>query len=156
MTGEEHFRRLEDMYHGAPCNRYYTPRLEVSKGRAEVNLGVREDFFHSAGAVHGSVYFKALDGAAFFACNSLIRDHLLLTVNVTTHLIRPISTGNMRAVGEVAHRSRNFVVAESVLYNSKGRKIAQGTGTFVKSRIRLDTDIGYGKGPNPEAPETGS
>ena len=150
MSDEEHFRKLEDMYHSAPCNRYYAPRIAVSKGRAEVNLGVREDFFHSAGAVHGSAYFKTLDDAAFFACNSLLRDHLVLTVNFTTHLIRPVSSGNMRAVGEVAHRSRNFMVAESVLYDAKGRKIAQGTGTFVKSRIRLDPDIGYGEVPDPE------
>ena len=29
-------------------------------------MTVRPDFFHAAGAVHGSVYFKLLDDAAYF------------------------------------------------------------------------------------------
>jgi hypothetical protein len=35
---------------------------------------VRPDFFHAAHAVHGSVYFKALDDAAFFAVASLVQE----------------------------------------------------------------------------------
>lgn len=36
-------------------------------GEAEVSIEVGRELFHASGAVHGSVYFKLLDDAAFFA-----------------------------------------------------------------------------------------
>ena len=143
MNDERHFRALENMYASAPCNRYYSPKLAVSKGAAEVVIRVREKFFHSAGATHGSVYFKALDDAAFFACNSLVKDFLVLTVSFNVYLTRPISAGFMKSIGEVVNRSRNFMVAESKLFDSKGREIARGNGGFTKSNIRLSSGAGY-------------
>jgi len=47
---EEHFRRLERMYHNAPCNRYYKPELRIGQDSARLRITVREDFFHAAGA----------------------------------------------------------------------------------------------------------
>jgi acyl-coenzyme A thioesterase PaaI-like protein len=41
--------------------------------------GVVLPHHHSIHAVHGSVYFKALDDAAFFAVNSLVEDVFVLT-----------------------------------------------------------------------------
>ena len=97
MTSDKHFRRLEWMYHAAPTNAYYGPRLEVEKGRSEVRLSVKPDFMHAAGAVHGSVYFKLLDDAAFFAANSVVREVLVLTANFNLHFLRPVSS--RRAAG---------------------------------------------------------
>src|SRR5438132_132473 len=64
-TNEEHFRKLERMYQSAPINRYFAPVLRISEGSAQLTIPVKTDFFHAAHAVHGSVYFKALDDAAF-------------------------------------------------------------------------------------------
>jgi acyl-coenzyme A thioesterase PaaI-like protein len=61
----DHFRKLEKMYHGAPINRFYDPRLVIEKGRTELKIPIKPEFFHAANATHGSVYFKALDDAAF-------------------------------------------------------------------------------------------
>ena len=71
---KEHFQKLERMYLGAPINRYFAPRIEISEGQAIVTLPVRDDFHHAAFAVHGAVYFKVLDDAAFFAVNSVVDD----------------------------------------------------------------------------------
>ncbi|MEA2038803.1 MAG: hotdog fold thioesterase [Thermodesulfobacteriota bacterium] len=143
MTDKEHYGKLEQMYISASCNEYYSPKLSVSKGAAEIVIPVQEKFFHAAGATHGAVYFKALDDAAFFACNSVVKDFLVLTVNFNVYLIRPVSSGQMRGVGRVVHASRNLMIAESELFDSKGREIARGNGTFVKSKIRLSPDVGY-------------
>src|SRR2546425_3538712 len=80
MSHEEHFRKLERTYVAAACNHYYAPALKVSHGTSELTIAVQESFFHSGRAVHGSVYFKALDDAAYFAVNSLIEDVAVLTV----------------------------------------------------------------------------
>jgi len=140
---EEHHRRLERLYAAAPINRYFEPRLRISEGNADLVLPVKPDFFHAAGAVHGSVYFKALDDAAFFAANSLVFDVFVLTASFNVYLTRPISEGEIRASGTVVHRSTNLIVAESVLLDSGGRQIARGSGTFMRSRIALTPGIGY-------------
>jgi len=143
MGNEEHYRKLERMYATAPINRFYNPTLRIDEGRAELTLAVRPDFFHVAGAVHGSVYFKALDDAAFFAANSLVEDVFLLTVSFNVYLTRPVSEGTIRAVGQVVHRSRRLIIAEAVLWDAEDREIARGSGTFMRSKVPLSPEIGY-------------
>ncbi len=58
---DEHFRKLERMYASAPINAYFAPTLHVSDACADVSITVRPEFFHAAHALHGSVYFKALE-----------------------------------------------------------------------------------------------
>jgi uncharacterized protein (TIGR00369 family) len=143
LSKEEHYRKLERMYAVAPTNAYFAPKLRVGQGQAEVAIPVRPHLFHAAGAVHGSVYFKALDDAAFFAVNSLVNDVFMLTVSFNMYLTRPISDGEMKATGRVIHRSRRLFIAESVLVDMKGRELARGSGTFMKSNIPLSEELGY-------------
>ena len=143
MTKEEHYRKLERMYASAPTNKYHAPTMRVSEGRAEVTIPVRPDFFHAAGAAHGYLYFKALDDAAFFAVSSLLEDAFALTLSFNLYLTRPISEGEMRALGRVVHHSRRFFIAEAEVVDSEGREIARGSGTFMASTIPLTPEIGY-------------
>lgn len=143
MSKEEHYRKLERMYAAAPTNAYFAPKLRVGQGQAEVSIPVRPRLFHAAGAVHGSVYFKALDDAAFFAVNSLVDDVFMLTVSFNMYLTRPISDGEMKATGRVIHRSRRLFIAESVLVDMNERELARGSGTFMKSNIPLSEELGY-------------
>ena len=141
---DEHFRKLERMFQRAPINRFFEPVLHITEeGRAEITLPVKPEFFHAANAVHGSVYFKALDDAAFFAANSLVSDVFVLTVTYNVFLTRPIADGEMRAAGRVVHRSKNLIIADADLLDSAGRQIARGTGTFMRSQIALTPAIGY-------------
>jgi len=142
-TRNEHYRRLERMYAAAPTNEYYRPEISVGDGVAEVRLTVRPDFFHAAGAVHGSVYFKLLDDATFFAANSLMDDRFVLTTSFHIHFLRPVSGGEMLARGTVVSRSSRLLIGEGVLTNSDGKEVARGSGTFMPSRIALDERVGY-------------
>jgi uncharacterized protein (TIGR00369 family) len=131
------------MYASAPINDFFQPVMRVSEGEAVVTTKVRRDFFHAANAVHGALYFKMLDDAAFFAVNSLVPDVFVLTVSLNAYLTRPVADGELQAVGRVVHRSRRLYVAESQLTDSAGREIARGSGTFVPSDIPLSPEIGY-------------
>ncbi len=97
----------------------------------------------AADAVHGSVYFKLLDDAAFFAVNSLIADYFALTASFTTYLLRPISEGIMKARGKVVFAGAKSYLAESTVSDSQGKEIARGSGNFVVSKIRLKSEMGY-------------
>lgn len=145
MTPEldEHYRKLERMYHGAAINAYFRPVATISKGRCEIVIPVRPDFHHAAGSVHGSVFFKALDDAAYFAVQSLVREYFLVTANFSLFLERPVQAGEIRAVGEVVTAGRNLFLGQAVLTDAEGRELARGSGNFMKSSARLTAEIGY-------------
>ncbi|NDJ74843.1 MAG: PaaI family thioesterase [Chloroflexi bacterium] len=144
MPNEAHFRKLENMYRHAESSIYHESTMTITgEGRAEVVIPVREDFYHGAKAVHGSVYFKALDEAAFFAVNSLVEETFVLTANFNIYLLRPITEGVMRAVGQVVHHTRTQFIAESVLYDGDGNMLARGSGTFVRGKTPLSPAINY-------------
>ncbi len=143
MSNEEHYRKLERMYESAPVNRLYQPVLHIEEGKAEVVFSPGERFFHAAGALHGSVCFKALDDAAFFAANSLVRDFFVVTASFQIYLTRPAGEGKLKAQGRVVHRSRRLVLADAELFDERGRQIARGSGCFLPSRIPLGPEIGY-------------
>ncbi|WP_299212853.1 PaaI family thioesterase [uncultured Aquimarina sp.] len=141
----EHYHKLEKMYLQANINTkiYDTTTVKISEGISEIGLTISEKYFHALGAIHGSVYFKLLDDAAFFAVNSLVEDVFVLTTSFNINLVRPVDRGIIKAVGKVKFKSRNLYVAESVLYNEDGKEIGFGTGNFAKSNIALTEKIGY-------------
>ena len=142
----DHFRKLENMYlRSAPINTELFPstQLTVEKGKAIVQLTLKPSYFHALGALHGSVYFKLLDDAAFFAVNSLVKDVFVLTTNFNINLIRPVNKGVIKAIGQVKFASRQLWIAEASLYDENNKEIAFGTGHFARSSVVLSPDIGY-------------
>ncbi|MBE9475023.1 MAG: PaaI family thioesterase [Chloroflexi bacterium] len=136
MIKQAHFHKLERMYLSAPINDFYLPNISISNGHAEIQTEVKPKFFHAAGSLHGSVYFKLLDDAAFFAVNSLVEDFFVLTVSFNIYLTRPVFKGVLVAQGQVVSRSLNYFVAESVL-TANNKEVAKGSGSFLRSRIKL-------------------
>lgn len=139
----QHYQSLQRMYLAAPINRLYLPEISIDKGAARISIELRESYHHAGGAVHGSVYFKMLDDAAYFAASSQETEFFLLTASFTTYLIRPVSSGLMRAEGRVVSRTRSQIIAESVVLDGRGRELARGSGIFVKGSQRLQDALGY-------------
>lgn len=146
MDIEKHYRALESMYQAAPVNRMYLPEMRVEEGRATIEIVVDERFHHSAGAVHGSVYFKMLDDAAFFAANSYEQEVFVLTTAFTTYLTRPVVAGKLIARGKVVNRNKQQFIVESVVYDGEENEIGRGNGIFVRSKMRLADALGYNDG----------
>ena len=143
MERSDHFTKLENMMHSAPFVKLTGARVEVHKGEAHIRLPIKKEFYHAAGAMHGALYFLALDNAAFFAVNSLVEDVFVLTTSFTTYITRPVSQGVVIAMGKVVNRNRTQFIAESVLRNSDDREIARASGIFVRSKVLLSEKIGY-------------
>ena len=112
MGNEEHYRKLENMMHGAPMVKLAGARVRIGKGEAEITLPVDPKLFHAAGALHGSMYFLALDNAAFFAANSLVEKHFVLTANFNIYLVRPVAKGTLTAKGKVVSRTRTQFICD--------------------------------------------
>ncbi len=140
-----HFRKLEQMYLQANVNTqiFDTTRCKIEKERAEISLLLSDKYFHALGAIHGTVYFKLLDDAAYFAANSVVEDVFLLTTSFNINMIRPANSGLITAVGSLKFQSKELLVAESTLYNEAGKVIAFGTGNFARSKAKLSDQPGY-------------
>ena len=143
---KNHYIKLERMYlEGAAINAafYETTQITIQEAKATVSLEIVPKYFHALGAIHGSVYFKLLDDAAFFAVNSIVTDVFVLTTNFNINIIRPVNKGLITAIGTVKFVSSNLWIAESSIIDYKGREVAFGTGHFARSKVALTPEIGY-------------
>ena len=139
-----HFRALEALYAAAPINGVFISRLEVlGEGRTRILFEVDPSVFHAAGAAHGTIYFKMLDDAAFYAANSLVTDMFVLTTAFNMFLTRPVHEGPLIAEGRWVSGKRRVLIAESHILDRDGEEVGRGTGTFMRSRIPLHTLPGY-------------
>ena len=145
---DNHFSQLISMYKAARINAelFVQSKMTIEHGRCRISLPVHDNYFHAMKAVHGAVYFKLLDDAAFFAVQSEVTDRFVVTTSFNIHLIRPANAGVLHAEGEVKFRSKNLFVAESRLFNNNGKEIGFGTGSFTPGRALLSEAEGYGLG----------
>lgn len=142
-----HFRALESLYAAAPINRLFESTLEIPEsGIARIRFTIDRRFYHAGGAAHGTSYFKMLDDAAFYACNSLLTDRFLLTTAFNLLLTRPLKEGPVVAEGRWVSGQRRVFIGEARLIDADGEEAARGTGTFMRSQIPLAGLPGYRAG----------
>jgi len=144
-TGADlHYRALERLYRSAPVNALFASQIQIEgEGAARLVFDVTESCYHAAGAAHGTIYFKMLDDAAFYAANTLVTDRFLLTTSFNLHFTKPVRTGRVIAEGRWVSGRRRVYVAESRLIDAEGDEIGRGTGTFMRSGILLSGLPGY-------------
>ena len=141
---ERHFRALESLYVSAPVNALFSSHLEITgEGTARIVFDVTEDVYHAAGAAHGTIYFKMLDDAGFYAANTLVTDRFLLTTSFNLPFTKPIRLGRVVAEGRWVSGRKRVFVAESRLIDEEGDEVGRGTGTFMRSHIPLSGLPGY-------------
>ena len=144
---EAHLRALESLYRHAAINRLFRSSIEIpEQGVARIRFDIDETMHHAAGAAHGTVYFKMMDDAAFYACNAMVSDRFLLTTAFNLNFTRPLKAGPVTAEGRWVSGRRRVLVGEARLIDSDGEEAARGTGTFMRSRIALSSLKGYAAG----------
>jgi uncharacterized protein (TIGR00369 family) len=141
---DSHLRALEALYASAPVNRLFDSRIHLpAPGRSIIHFSVGEAHFHAAGAAHGTLYFKVLDDAAFYAANGLVSDRFLLTTAFNLHFTKPMRVGEATAQGRWISGRRRVFVADARIVDADGEECARGTGTFLRSHIPLSSLEGY-------------
>ena len=143
-SNEEHYRNLEEMYHAAPINTTVPCRISISEGYAEVRMTAGEQFHHSAKGLHGSMYFKGLDDAAFFAANSKETGFFVLTAKFEVELLGMVQCESLLFKGFFEKQEGRKIWARSEQYDDQGRLVAKGQGVFVVSKLALDPSVNYG------------
>ena len=136
---ELHWRALESLYASAPVNRLFDSTLAIARpGEARIEFRVDDKFHHAAGAAHGTIYFKMLDDAAFYAANTLVTDRFLLTTSFNLHFTRPVKLGQVRAEGRWISGRRRVLVAETVRVQVSVAAKRQGNQGRNEELLRVD------------------
>ena len=142
-----HFRALECLYRSQAINALFDSEIEIAEpGLARIRFDVMPSSFHAAGAAHGALYFKMMDDAAFYACNSMVSDRFLLTTAFNLVFTRPLRAGPVIAEGRWVSGRRRVFVGEARLILPDGEEAARATGTFMRSHIPLSSLDGYRPG----------
>ena len=82
----------------------------------------------SGGVMHGGVLMSLADSAgALVTFLGLPEGATTATITSTSQLFRPVAGGTVRAVAVPLHRGRTTVTAQSSLYDSEDRLVAQTT-----------------------------
>ena len=141
----EHYRRLEILFYSAPVNQgiFAGSQMSVTENKALYELTIGEQYFHAAHAMHGAIYFKLLDDAAYFAAASSETEYFILTKSYTVHFKRPVHADLLKAEGSVVSIDEKGITAKSRILNSQGKVVAAGEGHFVKGPTLLSSLAGY-------------
>jgi len=136
---DQYFEFLIDLYQSARINNAFFKGsgMELSPGKCKIRLEVRPEHHHGMDAIHGAVYFKLLDDAAYFAAQTVEKTFYIVTTGFNIHLLRPVSEGLLLAEGSVRLASPHLLMADAVLYNAQGKEVAYGTGHFAMSKLKL-------------------
>ena len=140
---KKHFKNIINGYSNAPINQLFKPKMKLSLGQCEIEMKISKNFHHSANSLHGSIYFKMLDDAAWGASNTYIDDVFLFTYNFNIFLTKPVSKGKIRSIGSVITKSDKKIEAEASLYDYSGDEIGRGSGIFMKSKYLLKDAVGF-------------
>ena len=106
-----------------------------------VQVVAQPDWNHlnSSGIVQGGVSASILDAATGFAIHSLLEAGLyVVTVGLELHFLKPVfaDNGTLTAEGRIVHLSRKIGVADGILSDADGNKLATATGTCVIAALK--------------------
>jgi 1,4-dihydroxy-2-naphthoyl-CoA hydrolase len=101
---------------------------EASPDRVVARLDWAPHLCTTAGIMHGGVLMSLADTAgALVAFLGLPEGATTATITSTSQLFRPVSSGTVRAVAVPLNRGRTIVTAQTSLYDSGQRLVAQTT-----------------------------
>jgi 1,4-dihydroxy-2-naphthoyl-CoA hydrolase len=101
---------------------------EASADRVIARLAWAPRLCTTSGIMHGGVLMSLADTAgALVTFLGLPEGTTTATITSTSQLFRPVSSGTVRAVAVPLHRGRTTVTAQTSLYDSEQRLVAQTT-----------------------------
>ena len=121
----------------------WNDELVIEEKGTSLTQSTTENHFHAAGALHGSVFFKMLDDAAFFAAQAKETTYFINTVSFDVKFFRKHTVGLLTAVGKLEAATRQHFVASAQITNEKGKLIASGSGVFLKTQVKLEEVEAY-------------
>ncbi|PYS89506.1 MAG: thioesterase [Acidobacteria bacterium] len=109
--------------------------VEVARGTALLALMVRPDLTRMEGIMHGGALASLMDTASAFAVLSLLAPaEATITVDLTLHFLRPVSSGRVKARARVLRAGRSLVTVAIEATNEADELVATALTTYAVRR----------------------
>jgi uncharacterized protein (TIGR00369 family) len=131
---DEQRRRVEAARAGVPFLKHLGVEVEsVGPGTATLLLPVREEIMRNDGIVHGGAVASVIDSAFAFAIIPLLADNeRTVTIDLTIHYLRPLSSGVSKTVARVVRAGRRVITVSAELFDENGKLAATALSTYLR------------------------
>jgi uncharacterized protein (TIGR00369 family) len=136
MSGQEYLQAIIDgKLPAAPISHTLGYALvEAGEGRSVFECEPAEYHYNPIGVVHGGLAATLLDSALGVAVHlALPRGSAYTTIELHVNFVRPLTmtTGRVRAEGEVIHLGRSMATAQGRIIDQAGKLYAHATATCM-------------------------
>lgn len=127
-------KRIQKALSTVPYAKLLGIKLEhVGKGTATLSMPVRKNLTQNHGVVHGGAVASLIDSATAFAIIPLLTaTEKVTTVDLTITYLRPVSSGEMKAVAKVIRAGRRLIAVSAEVFNSDETLTATALSTYIK------------------------
>ncbi|MFE5912697.1 PaaI family thioesterase [Streptomyces wedmorensis] len=108
--------------------------VDVSPGRAVMELTASPNHHNGAGILHGGTYATVLDNACAAACYTTVTAGTrIVTTDLTVKFLRSATgeSGVLTCEAEVVNRGRRNVLVQASMMDGAGRLLAHATCTIM-------------------------
>jgi len=131
---DEQRRRLEHARDSVPFLKLLGVEVEAAgPGTATLRLPLRHELMRNDNIVHGGVMASLIDSAFAFAIIPILADgERTVTVDLTIHYLRPLSSGAARAVARVVRAGRRVITVSADLFDENDKLAATALSTYLR------------------------
>jgi acyl-CoA thioesterase len=131
---DEQRRRVEAAREGVPFLKLLGIEIEsVAPGTATLSVAVREELMRNDRIVHGGVMASLIDSAFAFAIIPILSDgERTVTVDMTIHYLRPLSSGVAKATARIVRAGRRVITVSAELFDENEKLAATAVSTYLR------------------------
>ena len=131
---DEQRRRVEAARDGVPFLHLLGIEVEsVAPGTATLVVPVRQELMRNDGIVHGGVMASLIDSAFAFAIIPILGDgERTVTVDLTIHYLRPLSSGVAKATARIVRAGRRVITVSADLFDENEKLAATALSTYLR------------------------
>ena len=157
LSGLKMMEKLRDGVFPEPTMAITIPMKikKVTKGAVEFSAIAGDMHLNPMGGVHGGFAATVLDTATGAAVHTVLEEgETYGTVDLNVKMLRPVPCGReLRAKGNVIHRSRRLGISEATLTDSEGKIYAHATSTCMILRNEKSSNLIEFKSPKKQQVE---
>ena len=110
---------------------------DADAGAVSLELDLDDHHRNIQGFAHGGVLATLADAAMGLSVRSALEEgRRHVTVEMSVHYLRPVTTGAIRASGRAIRVGAEIAYAEAVVTDAAGRDLARASGTYSVTRPR--------------------
>ena len=109
--------------------------VEVEEGRSVIEFEAEPRHWNPQGTLHGGIMCDVADAAMGIAYASTLPEEVsFTTIELKINFLRPVKTGQLKAVGHIVKAGRTIGLTECDLTDPEGRLVARASSTLMTLR----------------------